>query len=316
MLLEGTPLWCDSEQPRPLCFVSRATGRRWPDHRTALVTPETLHIQGARVPPGRVLPCPLFRPFRLGALELELLPAGSLPGAAQIRVEHGGRTTVYANGVRMGRPVLGPAVRVSRCDELVLAGVRPGPAERWPDREARETSLLGFVARAHHDGVAPVLLVDGLGVAQELLQVLAAASLTALCHDRIVRTSRRYADLGVATPARALGRTLPPGHALVWPADLRESPVLRRAAQRQRLAAVGEDAVRRPDALRRSLRVAHTLPWSMRSGAAELLTYVALAEPRRVVVIGPEQGQLVSELRRRGIEGTLWRPSQQGSLSF
>jgi hypothetical protein len=68
-----------------------------------------------------VLPAPFGRPFALGRARVELLPAGRIPGSAQLRVEVEGATVLYAGAVDP-RPTKGtePA-QVRGCDELVIS---------------------------------------------------------------------------------------------------------------------------------------------------------------------------------------------------
>ncbi len=314
--IANTPVWCDARVPRSVGFMSRALGGPWPGHRTLLATPETLALQGTQAPPGRVLPCPVFRPFRLGPLTLELLPAGGQLGAAQLRVEHDGGATVYASRVRMGTSPLSLAARVRRCERLVLACPRPGPEAIWPSEAEMHGSLIERVQRALVEGRAPLLLAEPLGVAPELLVVLERAGIPTRCHRRLASVARCCRSFGADVPGRALGRRLPAAHALVWPLALRDSPVLRRLRSELLPIAVDERAVWAADALRRSARTPEVLPWSVRSGVAELLTYVELASPRSVLVAGSGSGPLLESLRARHVPVAAWEQPSQGTLGI
>ncbi len=63
------------------------------------------------------------RPFRLGRMDLRLLPAGWGPGSAMLEIRVQGRTIVFCGGLRVSQPLSGePSVNV-HCDLLLLDAV-------------------------------------------------------------------------------------------------------------------------------------------------------------------------------------------------
>src|SRR5262249_60314242 len=85
--LSGTALWLDATQKSELAFVSHAHADHIARHERVIATSATLRFMTHRL--GEIsaaLPVPYNPPFALGALPIELLPAGPLVGAASLPV--------------------------------------------------------------------------------------------------------------------------------------------------------------------------------------------------------------------------------------
>ena len=84
----GTRLWCDAARAQGVTFVSGADVVLRGANRGAWCTTER-NARRRLAGPGLgdvVLPALFGRPFAIGRARLELLPAGRLPGSAQLRV--------------------------------------------------------------------------------------------------------------------------------------------------------------------------------------------------------------------------------------
>src|SRR3954467_2796948 len=85
--LTGSPLSFDARRKSELSFVSHAHTDHIARHERVIATAATLRIMEHRLGPLQSkLPAPYHRPFKLGVLDVELLPAGHVLGSAQIRV--------------------------------------------------------------------------------------------------------------------------------------------------------------------------------------------------------------------------------------
>src|SRR5690349_13978303 len=95
--LTGTPLSLDAKRKSPLSFVSHGHSDHIARHERTIATAATLRFMAHRLGPLQAaLPAPFGRPFELGSLTLELLPAGHILGSAQIRViREDGKRIVY-----------------------------------------------------------------------------------------------------------------------------------------------------------------------------------------------------------------------------
>jgi hypothetical protein len=174
----GTRIWCDAARARGLTFVSGADVKLLRPSEKLLATERTQKLARLR---GDVLPAPFARPFALGRARLELLPAGRVPGSAQLRVELDGRTLIYAGAI--GASPLAEPAQVRGCDVLVLA---PAPSLREPE------AMLA-AARAGGELVAPDAFV---GV--EIVALLRRSGIAPRVHRSIARLINAYARLGVA----------------------------------------------------------------------------------------------------------------------
>lgn len=174
--IAGTSIVCDGRGAAgDLLFLScalvRPTGRgAVRPGQELLLTEATLAGYGRRAEAwrGRALLAVFGRPFVLGALRLELVPTGFVPGAAALLVDGGGRRILYAG--TLGRAAgsadgSGPEVRAA--DAVCVDASRLGVGDaRVADLDqvraylraagAREVAVLGGRAE-----VVAVLRADG-----------------------------------------------------------------------------------------------------------------------------------------------------------
>jgi hypothetical protein len=129
-------IWCDAARSRAVCFLSRADaafGRGGPERLIA--TAQTIALRRALGAPVAHALVPRYgRPFAIGRARLELVPSGSLPGAAQLLIEldrepageKGVWRGLYA-GTLSPRPLAGAEpLQVRACDELVVDAPEAG----------------------------------------------------------------------------------------------------------------------------------------------------------------------------------------------
>src|SRR5579872_4127027 len=116
--LSGTPLWFDARRKSELSFVSHAHSDHIARHERVIATAPTLRLMAHRL--GEVkggLPVPYHRPFELGPLVIELLPAGHVLGSAQIRVTLAdGTRVVYTGDFTLSPSLTAEPARIAECD--------------------------------------------------------------------------------------------------------------------------------------------------------------------------------------------------------
>ncbi|HTS80272.1 MAG TPA: MBL fold metallo-hydrolase, partial [Myxococcaceae bacterium] len=119
--LSGTALWLDAHRKAPLAFVSHAHSDHIARHERVIATRATLRLMAHRL--GSLpscLPVPYNRPFELGALCLELLPAGHILGSAQLRViRSDGKRVTYTGDLNLESSQTAESAQVAECDTLV-----------------------------------------------------------------------------------------------------------------------------------------------------------------------------------------------------
>ena len=319
--INGTVVACDAQGGGDLIFLSnalalagRAGGVRAP-RAQVLTTAESLALMG---PAGerlraRVLTIGYGRPFGLGALRVELLPTGVLPGAAALLCEAGDRRVLYAGCARLGPPVYGALPgEVRAADALCIDATYGHPRFRFLNRGDAEERARAFVRATRAGGRAPVVLCAPLGPAQELAAALAADGWQLRAHRSIVEGAAAFRRAGVPVPAVArFAGKLAAGEVLLWPPAERDAGSLRRLGD-TRVAwvaggAADEDAVA-------ALRVDAGIPYAPQADFEGLLAYVAAAGAREVAVKNGFAEDLAAALRARGLDAYVIGPPRQIDL--
>ncbi len=172
----GTVIWCDPPQlrPRDVSFVSSAAlrpGRAAQPGEDGRVIASGPTLEALALTGG--LPAQLGRPFALGRLRLELLPAGGLPGGAQLLVEGPSLRALYAGAVSPLGGKVGQAAQVRACHALALrAPLLARTLEALPPRAETEAELVATVAAALDAGHRIAIGAAGLPVALETVAIL------------------------------------------------------------------------------------------------------------------------------------------------
>jgi len=319
--VNGTVVACDAQGGGDLIFLSnalalagRAGGVR-ASRAQVLTTAESLALMG---PAGerlraRALTIGYGRPFGLGALRVELLPTGVLPGAAALLCETGEHRILYAGCARLGPPVHGAAPgEVRAADALCIDATYGHPRFRFLSRAEAAERARAFVHAARAAGRAPVVLCAPLGPAQELADVLGADGWQLRAHRSIVEGAAAFRRAGVPVPpvARFAGK-LAAGEVLLWPPAERDAGSLRRLGDATVAWVAGGAAD--ADAVA-ALRVDAGIPYAPQPDFEGLLSYVAATGAREVAVKNGFAEELAASLRARGLDAYVIGPPRQIDL--
>jgi putative mRNA 3-end processing factor len=148
-----------------------------PGHRAVLATPDTLAIMRVRMGEGRAgetqQPLGYHEPLTIGGVNLTLVPAGHVLGAAQIVLEwQGSRAVVSGDYKRQRDPTCAPFEPVE-CDVFVTEATFGFPVFRHPPPEHEIAKLLKSLAlfpeRTH------VIGAYSLGKSQRVMALLREA---------------------------------------------------------------------------------------------------------------------------------------------
>ncbi len=221
----GTRLWCDVARTHGVTFLSGAdvpiAGKARSSAQRIVTSERTQRLMGSAV--GDVLPASFARPFALGRARLELLPAGRLPGSAQLRVEIEGRVVTYAGAVNPTGGRLAEPAQVRGCDVLVVAA----PLLSAPPRADAERQLVDAVRELQRAGVLPVVSAPSLALAAEATALLDSEGIPLRAPARLLAWLKRYARLGLLVPPKLprisslmSGAEGAAGAAVVWPGVL------------------------------------------------------------------------------------------------
>lgn len=331
--ISGTIIACDASGAAELAFVSHAEAlpieRGGAAHRTrrlgrtqVLTTSETLTLMGPRGERlrARALSPGFGRPFTLGFLRLELVPAGHQLGAASLLCDTGSARVLYVGPVGAVEPV-GPtaAVRaiesgaapagaahvgeVRRCDAVCIDAAFADPRFEFLPRAAAHVRILEHADEARTRSAAPVFVVNPLGPAQEAAQVLRQAGWRVRGDHAVLEATARFLACGVAVPAVArFAGTLAAGEALLLSARLPPAPGGSPdtiGSRRVRAAWVSEWASD-PEA-RQRMGIEVGIPMSSRADFTGVLAYLAATGAREVALLRAPSDALAAELRRRRI---------------
>lgn len=211
----------DSFEAAGATFLSYAGVRRPPRQGRVIASDVTAQLLG----PGRqeLLGSPLRRPFSLGPLTLELLPAAFSPGAASLLVSRGEDRLLYARAVGSSFSLCHGGAASGRCRLLVLGslhgiGADQDEAEEERARSARLEALGERMAGLVAAGDLPVLVCAPLGEAAPLASWLSDRGVALRAHRGVHRILSRLLAAGrLRTRVARFQGTLEPSASLLWP---------------------------------------------------------------------------------------------------
>jgi len=194
--LPGTGLWLDARRPVALAFASDAYGDARGERIVA--TPETVRFLRRRRSRPSFLASPVRRSFAIGEADLMLLPAGTMPGAAQLLVRRRGTALLYLRRVLpepvgLGEPLETPAA------EAVLVDAPGGAAAACTRRAATLEAIRAWVEATLERSEIPVLLAEPLATVPVLVARLDRLGCEMRLHSTAYQSVRIHAALGLAT---------------------------------------------------------------------------------------------------------------------
>ncbi|MBX5481545.1 MAG: MBL fold metallo-hydrolase [Myxococcaceae bacterium] len=229
--LSGTALWLDAHRKSELSFVSHAHADHIARHERVIATAATLRFMQHRL--GKVkgaLPAPYNRPFELGPLVLELLPAGHVLGSAQLRVVlPDGTRVVYTGDLNLAATLTAEPAQIAECDVLVIESTYGRPKYAFPPREQTFDAIAAWCRTNLERGVTPILLAYPLGKSQETVKALTQRGLKLCAHTSIHSVCQIYGELGMPLEVRRYDGRIEPDEVGLFP------PHIARAASLQRL---------------------------------------------------------------------------------
>ena len=193
--LRDSVLYLDVAGEGSLSFISSARTALIANNRV-IATEETVRlIEALQKKKTQALICQYHRPFMLGNLKLELLPAGSMLGSALLYVEEEDRTILYAPTIQTAGIPKVQEMKLKKANTLII-GAHHGTSHYPPDRDAEKARLLESL---ESDDRRAKLYCASIGTAQEIIQLVAERLPTAV-HPAIARVNRVYRTLGLSLP--------------------------------------------------------------------------------------------------------------------
>jgi DNA ligase 1 len=305
--------WLDPWDAKRFAFVSHAHSDHIAPHKEVIVSERTARLMQVRLPGSRIehaLPFGERRSVR--GVDLMLIPAGHIFGSAQCLVFAGGETLLYTGDFKLRPGRSAEQAEWSHADTLVMETTFGLPRYRFPPTKEVIDQMVAFCRETIDAGEVPVLLGYSLGKAQEILCSLEGAGLTPMLHGSVYQMTRIYEQSGQSfCKYERYNRNDVAGKVLICPPSANRSPMMEKIS-RKRVALISGWAVD-PDAVYR-YQVDAAFPLSDHADYDDLLRYVELVQPRRVLTLHGFAGAFASDLRARGLEA--WALSQENQMEL
>jgi DNA ligase-1 len=306
-------VWLDPWDAKRFAFVSHAHGDHIAPHQEVIVSQRTAHLMQVRIPGSRIehaLPFGERRSVR--GVDLMLIPAGHIFGSAQCLVFADKETLLYTGDFKLRPGKSAEPAEWRQADTLVMETTFGLPRYRFPPTKAVVDQMVAFCSQTLEACQVPVLLGYSLGKAQEILCSLEGAGLTPMLHSSVYQMTRIYERLGQSfckyvryNPNDIAGKVL------ICPPSANRSQMLERIPHK-RVALISGWAVD-PGAVYR-YQVDAVFPLSDHADYDDLLRYVELVQPRRVLTLHGFAAAFACDLRHRGIEA--WALSEENQTEL
>lgn len=307
--------WLDAHFPQKRAFVSHAHSDHIAPHGEILCSVGTSRLMQARMPGERV---EHVLPFERGEqltsdCSVTLYPAGHIFGSAQALLTHEVHgSLLYTGDFKLRRGRSAEACATPRAEVLVMETTFGRPHYVFPPTQQVLNDIAAFCHACVDDGEVPVLFGYSLGKSQELLSGLAEAKLPIMLHPQTLRLTRIYEELGMRFPPyREFNAEEAVGHVVISPPQQSNATFLRRLGKRKTAVVTGWAVD--PGAVYR-YQCDAAFPLSDHADFPDLLRFVDLVKPQRVLTLHGFAQDFALTLRERGIEA--WAIGEDNQLEF
>lgn len=307
-------LWLDPWEEKEFAFVSHAHSDHIGNHRQVIMSAGTARLMQARLPGEReetILQFGARQEFP--GFSATLLPAGHIFGSAQILVESEAGSLLYTGDFKLRSGLSAETTEWRPADTLIMETTYGLPKYRMPPTEQVIKEMVEFCHVAIEEGAVPVLLGYSLGKSQEILCALLKNGLIPMLHGSVLRMTEIYRQLQPDFPTGYVRYTAGEveGKVLVCPPSAARSLMLQRIRNRRTAVLTGW-------ALDSGARFRYgcdaAFPLTDHADYTDLVRYVELVAPKRVLTLHGFASAFAADLRQRGFEA--WALSQQNQLEL
>src|SRR5438093_3302393 len=313
LYLPQQDLWLDPWDAKPFAFISHAHSDHIAPHEEIIVSQRTARLLESRLPGRRIEHIlPFGEKQRVHGLDLMLLPAGHIFGSAQCFLFLGNQTLLYTGDFKLRPGKSAEQVQWREADTLIMETTFGLSHYRFPPTHDVVDQIVSFCRATIEAGEVPVLLGYSLGKAQEILCSLDGAGLTPMLHGSVYEMTRIYEQFGQSFGKYERYRANDvAGKVLICPPSANRSRMLGRIP-RKRVAMISGWAVD-PNAVYR-YQVDAAFPLSDHADYDDLIRYVELVQPRRVLTLHGFAAAFARDLRERGVEA--WALSEENQMEL
>ncbi len=306
-------LWLDPWDAKPMAFVSHAHSDHIAPHAEIIVSERTARLMQARMPgKRRELVVPFNQLTTVRGMEIMLLPAGHIFGSAQFFLRTKDDSLLYTGDFKLRHGQSAEPAEWRQADTLIMETTYGLPRYRLPPTDDVIGQIVAFCRDTLEDDAVPILLGYSLGKAQEILCSLAGAGLIPMLHGSVYRMTKIYEQFGQAfCNYECYKANEVAGKVLICPPSANRSRMLERI-RRKRVAMISGWAVD-PNAVYR-YQVDAAFPLSDHADYTDLLRYVELVQPKRVLTLHGFAAEFARDLRDRGVEA--WALSEENQLEL
>jgi len=313
--LIGTGLWFDSKKKAGLSFISNANVNKFTPPEKIIATPETIRFLEKKIRKSIVLSCPYHRPFALGNLQVELVPSGHMLGSSQMIVDKGNKTLLYTGDINLNKlPTAKPAY-TKHCDVLVMKCHYGLPNYIFPTFDESIEALVKFINETKSSNSIPLIVVEPLGKAQDIIKALGEHGFKLSLHKSIYKVTKIYEEFGIQFKDYELYKPSEiEGKIAIIPPNKLESDNVKKI-KRKRLGIVAECTNDEKSAIKSAFKADEVITLSSHAGYKELLQFVEFIKPEKVYVVEEHATEFTKILQKRGYQAiALEKPTQLNLL--
>lgn len=292
--------WLDAQFAAPRAIVSHAHSDHVARHQELVCSPPTARLLRARLPGRRVEHVlPFGRAEMLTPdVAVTLHPAGHILGSSMVELRGEPGTLLYTGDFKLRPGLAAEACATPRADVLIMETTFGRPRYEFPPAEQVIADMIAFCQEAIAAGQVPVLFCYSLGKTQEVLRALAPSGLPVMLHAQALRMTRIYAEFGVRfSDHREFDADEVGGHVVICPPP-HQGPGLLNRIPAPRTAIVSGWAL--DSGAKYRFRCDAAFPLSDHADYPELLRFVDLVQPRRVLTLHGYAREFARDLRERG----------------
>jgi DNA ligase 1 len=301
IFLPDLDLWLDPWDEQPAAFVSHAHSDHIGNHQEVILSETTALLMAARLPGRRIehrLPFDTELKFRNAGIRL--LPAGHILGSAQIYIQTEQESVLYTGDLKLQHGKSAEPAEWRHADTLIMETTYGLPKYRFPPTDEVIAELIKFCVESLEDGKVPILFGYSLGKAQEILFALHGSGLRIQLHPSVFRMTKLYEALRKPLPEFHLyDFANVDGSVVICPPGVNQTRLVQRIKNRRTAILTGwalqSGAIHR-------YQCDAAFPLSDHADYPDLIRYVDLVRPAKVLTVHGFAREFAEDLRHRGIE--------------